>query len=233
MWYDIIQNMPACTPLPAEDLGKGQNLSVAVPHWHRRRFTAAQATQERGRCFLLVCCFSALASLCQVLPRATPAHSLQVSSLHFMCLTTLSRNLLVRFLLLARREGETDSLYTVDLHKRQVKLKNSEAFSQANFKLPSPALFLIQKCPYLVLCARVPVEELEEAQRVSVPHQNEVPCSVCQVSGRREALRTLGTRAGHTSQRHTPELALHTNPLTWRDKKRQCYIFQKSKGFTS
>lgn len=81
-------------------------------------------------------------------------------------------------------------------------------------------LFLMWKFPYLVLCACVPVEELEESQRVSVPYQDEVPCPVRQVSRGREAQRTLGTRAGHTSERHTPEPALHTHPLAWRDREK-------------
>lgn len=68
--------------------------------------------------------------------------------------------------------------------------------------------------PYLVLCACVPVEELEESQRVSVPYEDEVPCSIRQVGGGREAQRRLGTRAGHASERHTPEPALHRHPLT-------------------
>jgi len=76
------------------------------------------------------------------------------------------------------------------------------------------------KCPYLVLWACVPVEELEESQWVSVPHQDEVTCSIRQVSRRREAQRTFGTWAGHTSERHTPEPALHAHPLAWTETER-------------
>lgn len=84
----------------------------------------------------------------------------------------------------------------------------------------SPALFRRDTwlCPYLVLCACVPVEEFEKPQRVTLPHQDEVARSICQVGRGREAQRTSGTWAGHTSERHTPEPAFHSHPFTWGDR---------------
>lgn len=90
----------------------------------------------------------------------------------------------------------------------------------------SPALFQCDMwlCPYLVLCARVPVEEFEKPQRVTLPHQDEVARSVCQVGRGREAQRTSGTWAGHASERHTPEPAFHSHPFTWRDRQHFVWV---------
>lgn len=173
---------------PAEDLCGRQYLSVTVPHGHSRSFAAAQAAQEGVSCFLQVGHFSTRASVCQMLLRSRTTNSLNIASLLFIHPTTRPSNLFIFFLLFTGGERETDGFHTVDLHKRQVKL---------------------------ILCACVPVEKLEESQRVSVPHQDEVPSAVRQVSRGREAQRTLGTRAGHASERHTPEPALHSHPLTF------------------
>lgn len=224
--------MESWTLSPAEDLGGRQNLSVTVPHRCSRSFAAAQTTQEAGRCFLLACRFPPGASLCQVLLRSVPAHGLDVASLFFIIIpTALPSDLFVSVVLFAWGDGEAHGLHAVDLHKRQVKLR--EAWERERDWVKwclnlnwSSFCFDVKVPRYLVLRARVPVEELEESQRVSVPHQDEVPCSVRQVSRGREAHGTPGTRAGHTSERHTPEPALHAHPLTWRDREREtrCYI---------
>lgn len=224
--------MDGATSIPAEDLGERQNLSITVPHWHSRSFTAAQTTQEGTRCFLLICHFLPCACLCKVLLRASPALSPNVTVFLFICPATWPSNLFIIFVLFARGETETDGLHTVHLHKRQVKLRKvGQRLCQAVFQLPNPSsfvlMFLLQKCLYLVLCARVSVEELEKAQWVGLPYQDEVPCSVRQVSRRWEAKWTPGTWAGHTSEGHTPELALHTHPITWRSKEKRNHLTLK------
>lgn len=80
----------------------------------------------------------------------------------------------------------------MDLDEGQVELmKAGEGFGQCMFELEGTVIYL--RSPYLVLRACVPVKELEEPEWMSVPHQDEVPCSICQVSGGGEAQRTLGT----------------------------------------
>ena len=147
IWTSTVQyhmtthSMDSWTLSPAVDLSVGQDLSITVPHGHSRSFAAAQTTQEGGRCFLLACRLSLCASLCQVLLRSIPAHSLDVASLLIIYCTTRPSDLFISLLLFSRGEGETDGLHAVDFHKRQVELRQAwDEFGQAVFELASPAL---------------------------------------------------------------------------------------------
>lgn len=53
----------------------------------------------------------------------------------------------------------------------------------------------------------------EEAQRIGVPDQDEVPGPVGQVRRRRETFGAPWARAGHAGEVHAPESALNTYPL--------------------
>lgn len=219
-------NTISCILLPAEDLGYRKNLSITVPHWHSRSFAAAQTTGEGVVRFLFH--FWPSIPLRQLLLRSVPADCL-VALLFLIWPTTHTSNLFMSFLLFARGGTETDGLHAVDLHKWQVKLRPEKwRLGQTVFKRAGPALFR-RTCPHLVLGVGVPVEELQESQWLSVPHQDEVSCSICQVGRGREALRTPETRAGHTSESHTPEPALHCHPFTWREEgKKRASVVQVS-----
>lgn len=165
---------------PAEYLCDRQNLSITVPHRHCRGFAAAQTTQEGVGSFLLVCYFP---FLCQVCLRPGPARAFSIASFSLAYHTAGLANLFVFFLLVAGGDRETDSLHTMDLHKRQVKLK----YRKNKYWVSHCETVNVQQwchdatCPHLVLCTCVPVEVLEESQRVGIPHKDEIPCSVCQV----------------------------------------------------
>lgn len=80
----------------------------------------------------------------------------------------------------------------MDLHKWKVKLKQVRTLLSSMFK--SGVLRVTEEYfSYLVLRICVSIQELEETYWVSVPHHNQVPSPISQVSRGRKTQRTFGT----------------------------------------
>lgn len=119
---------PEETLVPARDFCHGQNLSVAVPDWHVRSFTAARTAQEGASRFLAVG-----RVLREVLPGSVPAHCLHVPHLSVLCSPVGSANALVAVVLFAGRQREADGFHAVHFHEREVKLKTESKDGRCSY----------------------------------------------------------------------------------------------------